>query len=98
MATCLTLSFLPLQSNAAIDTAPNPIVISKPVESAEANALVLRLNEIKAMDKSALSRIEKKALRNEVRSIQKNLSDNHGGVYISIGGLIIIILLLIIIF
>ncbi len=63
---------------------------------AERTLLVHRLEEIKAMDVSALNRSEKRALRKEVRSIDKNLRDHYGGVYISVGGLIIIILLLII--
>ena len=99
MATCcLTLSFLPLQLNATTNIAPSPVVVTKPIDSPEANVLVLRLNEIKEMDKSILNRSEKNELQQEVRAIEKNLHDNYGGVYISVGGLIIIILLLIIIF
>lgn len=97
LATSLSLTFYPFQSNAATIVPASSLVVSKPVESAEAKVL-LRLNEIKAMDKSTLSRSEKKALRKEVLAIDKNLYEHQGGVYISVGGLIIIILLLIIIF
>ncbi|MDQ3109128.1 MAG: hypothetical protein M3R17_04460 [Bacteroidota bacterium] len=60
--------------------------------------LVNRLDEIKTMDKSSLGYKEKSTLRKEARSIEKNLNQNYGGVYISVGALILIIILLIIIF
>lgn len=69
-----------------------------PNEAAAARAEVLtnRLEEIKAMDIKSMSRVEKKALRKEVRSIEKEIKQiNNGGVYISVGGIIIILLLLI---
>jgi hypothetical protein len=96
MATCLSLSLFPAQSNAAPTKVIPTLVVSTPFESPEAKALVVRLGEINAMDKSALSRSEKKILRREVNSIKKNLNDNYGGVYISVGGLILVLLLLII--
>jgi hypothetical protein len=63
--------------------------------SAEAKVLLTRLDEINAMDKSNLKAPEKRALRKEVRAIEKNLSSSNGGVYLSVGAVIIIILLLI---
>lgn len=57
--------------------------------------LVERLKEIKAMDKSNLTRAERKALRKEVKEIKNDLAVNHKGVYLSVGAIIIIILLLI---
>ena len=54
-----------------------------------------RLEEIHAMDLHSLSRSEKKALRKEVRAIKKETAVLSGGVYVSIGALIIIALLLI---
>lgn len=57
--------------------------------------MLIRLDEIKEMDKSNLSRAEKKELRKEVRSIKSELRSTGNGVYLSIGAIIIIILLLI---
>ncbi|MCB0804906.1 MAG: hypothetical protein KDC05_03855 [Bacteroidales bacterium] len=57
-------------------------------------ALVVRLEEIRDMDKSDLTAAEKKKLRKEVKSIKKELKEKSVGIYIS-GGAIIIILLLI---
>lgn len=64
-------------------------------ESAEARneRLMKRLEEIKAMDIESMSRSEKRALRKEVKHIEKTMAT--GGVYISVGALIIIILLVI---
>ena len=97
-AVCLTLAFLPLHSNATtetIDITPVAVVDSEPIPSPEAEALMNRLYEIKDLDKSGLDRLEKKALRTEVRTIKKELRRDHGGIYISVGGAIIILLLLI---
>ena len=57
--------------------------------------LLNRLREIKEMTKHDLSRSEKKDLRKEVKEIRKELKVAKGGVYLSVGAIIIIILLLI---
>ena len=56
-----------------------------------------RVEEIRAMDKSNMSRAEKKELRNELRTMKKQARAMGGGVYLSVGAIIIIILLLILI-
>jgi CHASE3 domain sensor protein len=55
-----------------------------------------RVDEIKTMDKSQLTKEEKKELRTELKAMKKE-ARAVTGVYISVGALIIIILLLIII-
>jgi hypothetical protein len=91
----LSLTFHPLQTNAATIAAASTSIYS---DSAEANnVLLLRLNEIKDMDKSNLSASDKKALRKEVRSLKKEVRSNNNGIYLSVGAIIIIILLLILI-
>ena len=66
-------------------------------KSNEARAIELqsRLEEIKAIDKADLTRVEKKELRREVREIKKELAAVSGGVYLSVGAIILIALLLI---
>lgn len=66
-------------------------------ETAEARVLELqnRLEEIKAMDRKELSSSERRALRREVREIKKEMAAVSGGVYLSIGAIILIALLLI---
>lgn len=91
MMVVLSLSVLPASTYAADkNTAENPKEIP-----AEVKTMLNRLNEIKEMDKSNLSRSEKKELRTEVKTIKSNLKTYGHGVYLSVGAIIIIILLLI---
>lgn len=57
-----------------------------------------RLNEINDMKKTDLSRADKRILRKEVKSIEKNMQkiSSGGGIYISAGAIIVILILLII--
>ncbi|TBX68398.1 hypothetical protein EZL74_08790 [Flavobacterium silvisoli] len=75
----------------------NSEISHTPSEEAKTEVLLNRLNEIKAMDKSNLTREEKKALRKEVKEIKATMKATGGGVYLSVGAIIIIILLLILI-
>lgn len=45
------------------------------------------------MDKSELNKVEKRALRKEVKGIKKDLRALSGGVYLSVGAIIIVLLL-----
>ena len=56
-----------------------------------------RVSEIKEMDKSSLSKAERKAVKKELRDMRKESKEMKGGVYLSVGAIIIIILLLILI-
>lgn len=64
---------------------------------AEITVMLNRLEEIKDMDKSLLTRMEKKDLRIEVREIKKEVRSSGNGLYISAGAIIIILLILLII-
>lgn len=66
-----------------------------PEQKARLDAIQNRVQEIKSMDKSNLTKAERKALRQELRSMKKEAKAIGGGVYLSIGAIIIIILLLI---
>ena len=59
--------------------------------------IVARVNEIKAMDRSNLTRAEKKELRTELKDMKTEARAMGGGVYLSVGAIIIIILVLILI-
>lgn len=96
MMVFLSLAFLPLQSKAATVEEPSSLPAPKPAESAEAKTLIVRLDEIKATDKSKLTSEEKKDLRKEVKSIKHNLKDIGNGVYLSGAAIILIVVLLII--
>jgi hypothetical protein len=96
---CLTTAMLliTLSSNQTM-AASRPATTSTATlgESAVVDALIARLHEIKTMDKSTLSQVEKKEFRKEVRSTKEALrTHGHGGIYISGGAILVIILLII---
>jgi hypothetical protein len=62
-----------------------------------ADPIMNRLEEIKAMDMKSMSPLEKKQIRKEMKDLKaQKKQDIGGGVYISVGALILIIILLII--
>ena len=87
----LSLCVFPTTASAA-DPINN---LNKTEVPAEVKVMYDRLEEIKNMDKSEMTRAEKKELRKEVRSIKSELKATGNGIYLSIGAIIIIILLLI---
>jgi hypothetical protein len=77
---------------------------SKPVEiplteqqQARLKNIETRVLEIKTMDKTSLTRQERKDVRKELQEMKKEAKAMGGGVYLSVGAIIIIILLLILI-
>jgi hypothetical protein len=95
MMAFMMLSAIPTILNAGSETNRIPGTSPIPTEAVRANALISRLYEIKAMDIQSLNATEKKELRKEVKSIKSELKAVTGGVYLSVGAIIIIILLLI---
>ena len=96
MMMVLSLSFIPV-SMVASEKIPTARAVNNNEIPAEVKVMLSRLDEIKAMDKSTLTRLEKKELRKEVREIKTELRTTSNGVYLSVGAIIIIILLLILI-
>ncbi len=98
-ALVLTTTVVVNPIQAAHATKMEVVTIPKPTStwSDEEGILLNRLEVIKAMDKSKLSIAEKRDLKKELRTIKKNLKVGNGGIYLSVGAIIIIILLLILI-
>jgi len=96
MVTFLSLAFIPVQLKAVTAEEPTSLPAPKPVDSAEVKIMLLRLDEIKAMEMSKLKSEEKKELRKEVKSIKHNLREVGGGVYLSVAAIILIVVLLIV--
>lgn len=96
MVTMLSIAFVPNQAMAVTPVNTISLTSTDIMDAAAANALYVRLYEIKGMDKVELGAPEKKELRDEVRNIKHQLSSIGGGVYISAGALIVILILLII--
>jgi len=65
-------------------------------EDLRAQQMVHRLEEIKGMSKSELTRSERKSLRKEVKEIRKEKKENRRGVFLSVGAIIIIVVLVLI--
>lgn len=86
---------LSAQLTASIDAIPEATEEIKLSEADVAKTLNARLIEIKKMDKRGLSAIQKKELRDEVKAIKSELKANGGGVYLSLGGILLIVLLLV---
>jgi hypothetical protein len=100
LALCLTITAGNVRANAIDDKRPKNEKIADMTDAQKAARLQeikLRVDEIKAMDKSSLSSSERKALRKELRHMQKEAKVMRGGVYLSVGAIIIIILVLILI-
>lgn len=92
----LTLSLVAVPTSVVAKTIEPTSIPATPKEvPAEVKTMLNRLEEIKKMDKSALTRAEKKELRKEVKTIKKTLRSSGNGVYLSVGAIIIIVLLLI---
>ncbi len=94
---CFGLIFIIFNSTISLADESNPISKSKSEIVIRTEILNDRLSQINSLDKSLLSIENKKELRIEVRTINKELKSINGGIYISAGAIIIILLLLIII-
>ena len=67
-------------------------------KQARVEEIKARVNEIKAMDKSELTKQDRKELRTELKGLKHEANAlGGGGVYLSVGAIIIIILVLILI-
>ncbi len=93
MIVLMSLIAIPATGLASNGVPANPAPTEVP---AHVQTMLNRIDEIKEMDRSELSRAERKELRKEVREINKELRATGNGVYISVGALIIILLLIII--
>lgn len=89
IAVCLLMGFVPNNLKAMPDSLRTEVF-----KSVLESKMINRLNEIKSIDRSSMNRSEKKALRKEIREIDKELREINGGVYISAGALIVILILL----
>ncbi len=102
LAFVLLLSLTAITSNAAIidnhgSYKEKAAMMSKEQKAARIKEIEGRVHEIMAMDKSTLSKSERSELKHELRDMRKEAKVMNGGVYLSVGAIIIIILLLILI-
>ena len=63
----------------------------------EVASMTKRVEEIRSMDKSEMTSVEKRELRKEVKGIKENVRKNGEVIYISGGTLLLIILIIVLI-
>lgn len=63
----------------------------------EVAVLTARVDEIRNMDKSNMTGMEKRELRKESKAIKENVNKDGGVIYISVGTILLIILIVILI-
>lgn len=102
LTVAMTLALFSSSASAATEVVKDPArteeTMSAQQKEAKIREIKQRVEEIKAMDKSHLSKQERKDLKKEVREMKKQANAiGAGGVYLSVGAIIIIILLLILI-
>lgn len=101
LSTALMLTFSTAQLKAAtVVTEPSvtkQVTLTDAQKEAKLQAIKERVEEIKAMDKSQLSKEQKQELKSELKTMKTQARAMGGGIYLSVGAIIIIILLLILI-
>ncbi|NEW82174.1 MAG: hypothetical protein GZ094_07395 [Mariniphaga sp.] len=83
-----------------VKTADNNVAVLKTenkLTTEEVASMTKRVEEIRNMDKSNLTSVEKRELRKEVKGIKENVKKNGQVIYISAGTILLIILILILI-
>ena len=95
VVTALVLLFT---SSATFAKETKPVLVPDAQTEIRMQQIDARVKEIKAMDRSQLTSSERKELRKELVSMKKEAkAATGGGVYLSVGAIIIIILVLILI-
>lgn len=92
-----TVLMLALASPAVMAKNNKPLVTMTEQQKVRMEQIGRRVEEIKNMDKSTLTRQERKDLRKELLGMKKEAKAASGGVYLSVGAIIIILLILILI-
>lgn len=90
---CIVLATLLTSFTAEAKAKPGIVISPDSAQTVEiAKLLLIRLDEINAIDKSHLTTSETKALRKEVRLIKSELKELHKGTYMRIGKLAVLLL------
>jgi len=87
--------FSPVQAKEISSRNTEPIVTEKKMDAKEVEAMIKRIDEIKAMDFKSLSLDEKKALKKELKGMKHDLKVVTG-IYMSTGAIILVLILLLI--
>ena len=82
---------------AASDNTAAVVKTENKLSAEEVASMTKRVEEIRSMDKSNLTSVEKRELRKEVKGIKENVRKNGEVIYISGGTLLLIILIIVLI-
>jgi len=96
------MMFFTLGATTAFASVPDlksgePVATENKLSAEEVSRLKNRVEEIRKMDKSNLTTLEKRELRKEIKDIKKNVRKNGEVIYISGGAILLIVLILILI-
>lgn len=100
LSTALMLTFSASNLRAATivsEPVAKEITLTDAQKEVKLQAIKDRVEEIKAMDKSQLSKEERQELKTELKTMKTQARAIGGGIYLSVGAIIIIILVLILI-
>ena len=107
MAVFVIIIYFPNLVMGETEQASAAVVATSLVATVDASVLTARVEAIKAMDFSALNASERKELRKELRTIKTDLKKSNtrdeyathgnGGIYLSVGAIILIVVLLLVV-
>lgn len=102
LALTVVLSVTAINTNAALVATSRPSEEKQEQTDSRLAEIKQRVKEIRAMDKSQLSRMERKELRKELKNLKKEVgARGKGGVFVStaaiIAGILLIILILVLV-
>ena len=97
MTTCVGTSYATILPKDKSNLKEKVAAMSEEQKKARLEEIRVRAEEIKSIDKSTLSRTERKALKKELREMNKESKVISGGVYLSVAAILIIILVLILV-
>lgn len=90
------LAFTPAVNAAGLSKDKEETELS-PEDEARLEEMKARVDEIKSMDLSELSKDERKEVREELRGMKKEAKAMGDGIYLSVGAIIVILLILILV-
>lgn len=93
----IAFAMLMVFSSVSVMAKPNKNVTLTEQQQLRLTEITNRVEEIKEMDKSQLTRDQKKELRSELTQMKKESKALSGGIYLSVTAIIIVLLVLILI-
>ena len=84
-------------SKAVIENSATLVKTDNKLTAEEVAVMTARVEEIRDMDKSNMTTMEKRELKKELKAIKENVRKDGGVIYISVGTVLLIVLIIILI-